>query len=61
MKSVLEQGEWKAIDEEAKTRQKCLVRSGSAYAWGRWNKNRWVYYPQGANENLDFTPREYRV
>ena len=60
MKSVLEQGDWRPIDVEAKTRRKCLVRNRTAYAWARWSKNRWVYYPHGTNEGLDFTPREYR-
>ncbi len=60
-RSVLENGNWQRIDDDAKSRQKCFVRNGSAYAWARWNKNRWVYYPRGSNENLDFRPTEYRV
>jgi hypothetical protein len=53
-------GSWQAIDENSKTLPKCMVRNGSASAWGRWHKTRWVYYPPGTNESLDFIPKEYR-
>lgn len=62
MNSVLEQGDWRSIDETAKRRSKVFVRSGPSYAWARWsgtNRN-WVYYVPGTNDALDFVPTEYR-